>query len=279
MDTASQSPDASTSPEPQRRTLHGGAGELEAWLVEPTSDTDRRHPGLILAPGFPTDPGGGANSFKTFPDLAVRIADEARMTVLALAYRGVASSSGHFSLQGWKRDLHTALDQLRRVDDVSTIWMMGFGTGGALSIAAAADDRRVAGVVSVAAPADFTDWGGRPRELLSHARRCGAISDPDQPADFGRWSKELLQVAAVGSAGELGDTRLLVLHGSDDDAVPALDARAIADAHGSADLRIIDRARHHLRHDPRAMAIAIGWLHRRGLPAQQIGDSPVMTTS
>ncbi len=258
------------APTAQRLTLHGGAGSIEAWLAEPVGDTDRRHPGLVLAPGFPTDPGGGANSFTTFPALAERIAAGARMSVLTIAYRGLASSDGHFSLLGWKRDLHTALEQIRRVENVSTIWMMGFGTGGALCVAAAADDRRVSGVVSVAAPADFTDWAGRPRELLSHARRCGAIDDPNHPADFGRWAKELTQIAAVDSAAKLDEARLLVMHGSEDDAVPQLDARLVADAHGDAELRILDGARHHLRHDPRAMAIAIGWLDRRGLPAQSL---------
>lgn len=62
--------------------------------------------------------------------------------------------------------------------------------------------------------------------------------------------------------------RLLVLHGSNDDAVPQLDALAIADAHGDSELRLIDGARHHLRHDPRAMAIALGFITRRGRSAE-----------
>jgi len=45
--------------------------------------------------------------------------------------------------------------------------------------------------------------------------------------------------------------------------VPSLDARAIADAHGTAELRIIDGAGHHLRHDPRAVALLLGWLDRQ----------------
>ena len=143
---------------------------------------------------------------------------------------------------------------------------MGFGTGGALALSVAAEEPDVAGIVSVAAPADFRDWASRPRELLSHARKCGAISDPDFPADMSRWTKELREIAAVESAAQLDPetSRLMVLHGSNDDAVPQLDARAIADAHGAAELRIIDGARHHLRHDPRAMATAIGFLNRRG---------------
>ena len=56
---------------------------------------------------------------------------------------------------------------------------------------------------------------------------------------------------------------LLLIHGSDDDVVPVLDARVIADAHGEADLRVIAGGGHHLRHDPRAIAVLLGWLDRQ----------------
>lgn len=246
--------------------IQGAVGGLEAWLASPADDYD--HPGVVIVPGFPTDPGGGANSFTTYPDLADRIAEHARMYALTFAFRGLASSDGHFSLGGWRSDLEAAIAHLRTVDRVSSLWLIGFGTGGALAVDAAARDGNVAGVVSVAAPADFQDWASRPRELLDHARKCGAISDPAFPPDFSRWAKELQAVSTVKAAERLGpDTRMLVLHGSNDDAVPALDARAIADANPTAELRLIDGARHHLRHDPRAVALAVGWLDRRGQPA------------
>ena len=54
----------------------------------------------------------------------------------------------------------------------------------------------------------------------------------------------------------------MVVHGSDDESVPVFDARAVADGHGAADLRIVQGAGHHLRHDPRAIAILLGWLER-----------------
>ena len=56
---------------------------------------------------------------------------------------------------------------------------------------------------------------------------------------------------------------VLLVHGSDDDAVPVFDARVLADAHGEADLRIIDGGGHQLRHDPRAVAVLLGWLDRQ----------------
>ena len=56
---------------------------------------------------------------------------------------------------------------------------------------------------------------------------------------------------------------MLVVHGTDDESVPQFDARVLADAHGDAELRMIAGAGHALRHDPRAMAILLGWLDRQ----------------
>ena len=41
------------------------------------------------------------------------------------------------------------------------------------------------------------------------------------------------------------------------------DARVMADAHGHGELRIVSGAGHDLRHDPRAVAILLGWLDRQ----------------
>ncbi len=55
---------------------------------------------------------------------------------------------------------------------------------------------------------------------------------------------------------------MLVMHGADDESVPVFDARVLADAHGTAELRIIAGAGHGLWYDPRAIAILLGWLDR-----------------
>ncbi|GIS34160.1 MAG: hypothetical protein Ct9H90mP5_06090 [Acidimicrobiaceae bacterium] len=66
----------------------------------------------------------------------------------------------------------------------------------------------------------------------------------------------------IEAAEGKGEKPLLLVHGSDDRVVPSFDARVLADAHGSADLRIIDGATHRLRFDPRTTAVLIGWLDR-----------------
>jgi putative redox protein len=67
----------------------------------------------------------------------------------------------------------------------------------------------------------------------------------------------------VACAAQVAPRSLLVVHGSDDDLVPAFDGRVLVDAHGSAELRIIRGAGHRLRHDPRAVAVLLGWLGRQ----------------
>ena len=57
----------------------------------------------------------------------------------------------------------------------------------------------------------------------------------------------------------------MIVHGSIDDVVPLSDARALADSAETAELRIITGAGHRLRHDPRAVAVLLGWLDRQAL--------------
>jgi putative redox protein len=183
---------------------------------------------------------------------------------MALAFRGCGGSEGSFSLGGWLDDLRAAVDHLRESEDVSGVWLAGFGTGGALAICAAADVPDVRGVASLGAPADFDDWASHPKRLLEHAREVGMITDATFPPDVDEWTRELKELRAVACADRLAPRPLLVVHGSDDDLVPVFDARVLVDAHGSAELRIMNGAGHRLRHDPRAVAVLLGWLDREG---------------
>ena len=221
-------------------------------------------PGLVLTHGFPSGQGGGRQaSGRSYPELADRIATEMGWMVLAFNFRGCGESQGNFSLHGWLRDLGNAAEFLRSHAGVRAVWTAGFGTGGALSVCAAADDPAIVGVAALAAPADFDDWAGHPRRLLQHSRDIGVISDRSFPPGFDQWSKELRQVRAVEAAARLAPRPLLVLHGDDDAVVPLFDAWVVADAHGEAEMRVIEGAGHQLRHDPRAIAVFLGWLERQ----------------
>ena len=237
--------------------------ELTAHLARPARPQSSLRLGVVVVHGFPSERGGGINSADTLPALVDLIAAETGFAALAYASRGVGRSEGDFSLDGWRRDLRGAVDYLASSVSCDGIWLIGFGTGGALAVVVASEDERVRGVAAVAAPADFEDWARNPRKLLVWAREVGVVRDQRFPAKFDRWAGELRSIRAVAAAEALGDRCLLVLHGSDDETVPVFDARVLADACGRADLRIISGAGHHLRHDPRAVAVLLGWLERQ----------------
>lgn len=220
-------------------------------------------PAVVICHGFPSAQGGAAAAADAYPQLADRIAKELGWLVLVPALRGAGGSEGHFSLGGWLDDVLAAVAHLRSTAQPSGIWLVGFGTGGALSLCAAARDPAVKGVATLAAPADFDDWASQPRRLLQHARTIGLITDPAFPTAFDRWARELREVRAVQCIAKVAPRPVIVVHGTDDESVPPFDARVLADAHGSAELRMLAGAGHALRHDPRAMAVLLGWLDRQ----------------
>jgi putative redox protein len=181
---------------------------------------------------------------------------------LAVSLRGCGASEGQFSLRGWIDDVGRAVSLL--VDEgCRATWLVGSTTGGSVALLAAADDDRVRGVVTIAARADFDDWAREPDRIIEHCRRVRVITDPEYPSSVESWAGELAENRPVVAASKLAGRAFLVLHGAADLQVPPTDARAISMAHGSADLRMIQGGDHRLRHDPRAVAILLGWLDRQ----------------
>ena len=90
------------------------------------------------------------------------------------------------------------------------------------------------------------------------------MRDPGFPAELAAWSRELNEIRPLALVGKIPPRPVLLLHGSDDDVVPLMDARTLADAaNGQVELRIISGAGHGLRHDPRAIAVLMGWMERQ----------------
>lgn len=213
--------------------------------------------------GFPTGPLDARQSALTFPQFMDRVASEMGWTGLTFTFRGCGTSEGDFSLQGWVDDLRAAIDHLEEEAAPSGIWVIGANTGGSLAVCVAADDPRVRGLALLAARADFDDWAAQPRRFLEHAREIGAVRRAGFPPAFDEWSRELRRFRPIDAARRFAPRPLLVVHGDDDESVPVADSRLLAEAHGSAELRVIAGAGHRLRHDPRAVAVLIGWLDRQ----------------
>jgi len=219
-------------------------------------------PGVILCHGFPIGPLDARQSAGTFPQVIDRMANEVGCAALTFTVRGCGASEGDFSLQGWVDDLRAAIDHLVAIGNVDSVWLVGTNTGASVALCVAADDPRVNGCVSLSGRADFDDWAEQPRRFLEHARDIGAIRRAGFPQNFDEWSRELRRFRPTDAARRFAPRPLMVLHGDDDESVPTADARSLAQAHGSAELRIISGAGHRLRHDPRALAVLFGWLDR-----------------
>lgn len=240
--------------------LVSGGFRLAGYLANPPV-AEPLPPTLVLCHGYPSDALGASATGRSYPGLADTIANEG-WRVLTFTFRGCGASEGDFSLGGWLDDVLAVAEQARILGDTRGVWLAGFGTGGGLCIGAAARRPEIRGVAVMGAPADFTDWGNHPRRLLQHAREVGAIRDASYPPSLDRWTRQLRDIRPIDDAALVAPRSLLILHGSDDESVPSLDARVLGDAHGSAELRIISGAAHDLRHDPRAVSILLGWLDR-----------------
>jgi putative redox protein len=251
-----------------------GQLQLVGGLSRPSLRNAPGSPGLVIAHHFHTGAGGAAATAETYPELADRIATELGWFVFAFSCRGAGESEGQFSLGGWLTDIGAAIEHLRSIDGVSGVWIAGFGTGAALAICAGARDAAVRGVAVLGGPADFDDWAGQPRRLLEYSREVGFVTDPRFPASFDAWARELRAIQPVQCVSDFSPRSLLVVHGTDDDSVPDFDARVISDAHGQAEMRIIAGAGHQLRHDPRAIAVLLGWLDRERTGSELAAPSP-----
>jgi len=218
---------------------------------------------LVVCPGLPTEPGAAERTGRTFPALADRLAGASGWAVLACCLRAVGGCDGSFSFDGWLADLRAVVDHAAR-HAAASVWLAGFGLAGAVALRVAATDQRVRGVATLGAPASLERWLGDPQAAVAAARRVGVLPSAGQHDDPEAWAAAGRSIAAEDAARALGGRALLVVHGLDDDIVPAADARRLAAACPGAELRLLAGAGHRLRADPRAIALLLGWLERQG---------------
>lgn len=241
-----------------------GSLVLRGYLARPKVETLTTRQGLVLCHGFPDSARGATMAGDSCLRLANRLATEAGWVVLAPSLRGTGHSQGDFSAGGWRADLTAVIGHLMAQPDVDDVWLAGFGTGGSLSLCAAGQDQRIRGVAALGAPADFGDWSADPRRFLATCRRLGVIRQGGFPTDMAGWGGELRDIRPLDLVGAIPPRPILLIHGANDEVVPIVDARALADAaDGQADLRVLSGAGHRLRHDPRTVAILLGWLERQ----------------
>jgi putative redox protein len=249
-----------------RVSIQSAGPKLQGYVSRPqqarAAGTGR--PGLVLCPGFPTSPDAARNDDGSLPKLADRIAADLGWTVLTFAFRGVGRSEGDFSIGGWLADIGAAVDYLLEGEQLTGVWLAGFSTGGSLALCVGGEDDRIQGVASFEAPADFASWAGDSLRFLDHARAVGVIHTPGFPGDVDAWVRAMSETRPLALIGKIPPRPVLLVHGMDDRLVSAVDARVLADAaDGQVELRLISGAGSGLRHDPRAIAVFLGWLDRQ----------------
>jgi putative redox protein len=226
-----------------------------------------RVPALLLLPGFPRGTGGAAMAGHTYPPLAERIAREAGWAALTFQYRGTGGAEGDFSIDGWLADVRAAVDALCARSDIASVWLAGFRLGGSLAVVTAADDARVRGIATFAAPESLETWVPDANAFLEYCRRVGVIRSAGFPPDVAAWARAIARLDMSAAARRVPPRPWLLVHGTDDDVVPIAHARrlaAAASAEGDVEVREVHQGAHRLRHDPRAIAMLLGWLDRQG---------------
>jgi putative redox protein len=216
----------------------------------------------VIVHGFPTEPLDAHQSAMTVPQLADRVASDFGWAALTLTLSGCGTSEGDFALSAWLEDLANAVAHLQESVSASPIVITGTGLGGPLALAVGATDPEIAGVAALAPQVDLSDWGSHARRLVEHAREIGAIRTPGFPTDLESWANEFRRFDPLGAARRFAPRPLLIICGSEDERFPLSEARSLAEAHGSAELRVLPGGGNRPRHDPRAVAILMGWLSR-----------------
>jgi len=203
----------------------------------------------------------GRQAAGLLPELAEHLANESGWVVASGTLSGVGGSTGTFSATQWRADLARILERVDRSEQ--QISLAGFGFGGALALATAADDERVRGVATFATPAHLEPWCGPAQEFRASVQVAGVVGDDTQLMVAEELRRDVLAIDPIAAIAQIPPRRLLIGHGADDLEVPASDARdLVAAADGRAELRIIQGAGHQLRADPRMVATLLGWLDR-----------------
>lgn len=247
-------------------SFDGPAGALAVHVApEITAAAGAPAAVVVLCHGFPLGADAAESTGDSLPALADRLAAESGRCVVAGCFRGIGPSEGDFSLGGWLEDLGALVSHGADLVSGGAVWLVGFGTGGALALCLAAGDQRVRGVACFGSPATFADWAQDVGGMLEFSRRVGVIRRPDFPADVTAWADGFTALRPDEAAAALSPRPVLIVHGAEDDEVPSSDGRVLSDAVGaSAELRVIGGAGHRLRADPRAIALLVGWLERQG---------------
>lgn len=211
--------------------------------------------------GAPPDPKDGG-----YPLLAEKFCT-AGFATLIFSFRGTGSSGGNFDIMGWVRDLEGAINYLCSCPEVdkTSLTLMGFSGGAAVTTYVAAHDHRVLQIILCACPAQFGTLSEKAGWEFSvdHFRRIGIIRDRDFPSSLDGWMEGFRRITPLQWVAQIAPRPLLLLQGAEDDVVDASQVwRLYEEAREPKEIAVIEGAGHRLRLSERAMDTALKWLQR-----------------
>lgn len=183
---------------------------------------------------------------------------------------GHGKSGGDFrdhTLFKWISNIMTLIDNARRLDFVTKIWLSGHSQGGlAAALVAGMEPDRVSGLI-LRAPAFMIPDGARSGELL------GESFDPEHVPDSVPTIKDLtlngnyIRVAQTIHAEDAIDRfhgPVLILHGGDDDVVPVSCSEDAAKRYRNCELTVIPGENHSFEfHQDQMQELIRNWLTRQ----------------
>ncbi|MDP8225092.1 MAG: alpha/beta fold hydrolase [Candidatus Lernaella stagnicola] len=216
-----------------------------------------------LPAGRPTSAEGAADD-EGYPGLARRVATHG-FHVAIFNFRGTGPSGGHLDIDLWPQDLVAVLDHL----DTTPLHrpnyaVAGFSAGGAASILAAENDRRIDPLITFAAPADysFLPLATDAESWFAFYRDLDMIRD-GYPDDAAGWASRFARMVPRDAIGNVHASRIVLIHGTADDVVPLSHLDALAAAAGDKAERIVlPGGIHQMRKDERAVSTLIKVLNQ-----------------
>lgn len=195
--------------------------------------------------------------------LAERLASGTGAATLEFNFRGIGESEGDFGINGWCRDLVSAVDLAASDASISQIWVVGVGVGGAVALSVAAGERRIAGAATLGAPAEFASMSLGADAFFVRARATEIIRDPDFPPDPHTWRRELIAFAPVHHVRRIAPNPILIVHGARDEESPPVNAERLAEAAGPTAEKVIVPGDSSIYEDVTTVDLVISWLERQ----------------
>ena len=215
---------------------------------------------IVLLHGIPSvnppEPGD-----EGYPGLARRFAAADWIAVWA-DMRARGRSPGHFSIEGWVRDVEAIVAGARSLPaahDLPVV-VLGSSAGGAVAVEAVARGMAVDALVLLAAPAAWVSFAADASEgVRKITEEAGMALAPDVLQDPSPWAAEFEAVVTETAVTRV-KVPVLVVHGSADDVVPVEHAHRIAEAAPRAHLMVVEGAPHQLRLQSGVVELVLEWL-------------------